>query len=136
VPSLSKTSYYRHLSQLQPCWIKFKIGKNQIFKILNFEFLIFCQNQCFFQQGYNQSLHFTEEFFFDYLYSVLYLLFLLSLKAQEVCGSFESDAMIDSIKMLDKELIEVKQAALSSTLKPLPGETVIFHQYYFCWYWC
>jgi hypothetical protein len=41
-----------------------------------------------------------------------------------VCGSFESDAMIDSIKLLDKELIEVKQAAASSTLKPLPGETV------------
>lgn len=42
-----------------------------------------------------------------------------------MCGSFESDAMIDSIKLLDKELIEVKQAAASSTLKPLPGETVI-----------
>lgn len=33
--------------------------------------------------------------------------------------------MIDSIKLLDKELIEIKQAAASSTLKPLPGETVL-----------
>lgn len=32
--------------------------------------------------------------------------------------------MIESIKILDKELLEVKKAALASTLKPLPGETV------------
>ena len=49
---------------------------------------------------------------------------LLCFKAQEVCGSFESESMIDSIKMLDNELIEIKQAAAAATLKPLPGETV------------
>lgn len=32
--------------------------------------------------------------------------------------------MIDSIKSLDKELTEIKQAALQSTLKPIPGETL------------
>lgn len=41
-----------------------------------------------------------------------------------MCGSFESEAMIDSIRLLDKELIDIKQAAASSSLKPLPGETV------------
>jgi hypothetical protein len=41
-----------------------------------------------------------------------------------VCGSFEAEAMIDSIKQLDRELSEVKKAALSNTLKPLPGESV------------
>lgn len=45
-------------------------------------------------------------------------------RAQEVCGSFESDAMIESIRQLDQELIEIKQAVLNSTLKPLPGETL------------
>ena len=32
--------------------------------------------------------------------------------------------MIESIKILDKELIDIKNAALSSNLKPLPGENV------------
>jgi hypothetical protein len=48
------------------------------------------------------------------------------LKTQEVCGSFESEAMIESIKILDNELIDIKNAALSSSLKPLPGENVTF----------
>ena len=47
-------------------------------------------------------------------------------KTQEVCGSFESEAMIESIKILDNELIDIKNAAFSSNLKPLPGENVAF----------
>lgn len=45
-------------------------------------------------------------------------------KTQEVCGSFEADAMIESIKQIDKELIEVRKAALAATLRPLPGESL------------
>ena len=45
-------------------------------------------------------------------------------QAQQVCGSFEADAMIESIRDLDNQLLEVKNAALASTLRPLPGETV------------
>jgi talin len=45
-------------------------------------------------------------------------------KAQEVCGSFEAEAMNESIKLIDKELIEVKSAALLGNLKPLPGESL------------
>lgn len=53
------------------------------------------------------------------------------IKAQEVCGSFESETMIESIKQLDKELIEIKKAAVSASLKPLPGETVIITRFFF-----
>lgn len=43
----------------------------------------------------------------------------------DVCGSFDVDAMIESIKSLDKELIDLRNAAASTgMLKPLPGETV------------
>lgn len=52
------------------------------------------------------------------------------IKAQEVCGSFESETMIESIKQLDKELIEIKKAAVSASLKPLPGETVIITRFF------
>lgn len=45
-------------------------------------------------------------------------------KTQEVCGSFEAEAMIDSVKLIDKELVEVKSAALANNLKPLPGESL------------
>lgn len=34
--------------------------------------------------------------------------------------------MIETIRILDKELIDVKNAALSANLKPLPGENVSF----------
>ncbi len=44
-------------------------------------------------------------------------------KIQQVCGSFEAEAMIESIHMLDHELSEVRKAALiTGTLRPLPGE--------------
>jgi hypothetical protein len=43
---------------------------------------------------------------------------------QEICGSFDSDAMVESIKSLDQELIALKNALTMTTLKPLPGETV------------
>lgn len=43
----------------------------------------------------------------------------------EVCGSFEAEAMIDSIQLLDKELLELKNAILNGiNVKPLPGENL------------
>ena len=45
-------------------------------------------------------------------------------KTQEVCGAFEADGMIESIRGIDKELVEVRSAALSGSLKPLPGESL------------
>ncbi len=45
-------------------------------------------------------------------------------KIQEICGSFEADGMIESIKILDNELSEIKKAAQLFSLKPLPGESV------------
>ena len=47
-------------------------------------------------------------------------------EAQEVCGSFEAEAMVESIRALDNELVDVKNAALACTLRPLPGEIVRF----------
>ncbi len=45
-------------------------------------------------------------------------------KTQDVCGSFESDAMIESIRMLDQDLVDIKKAVQVNTLKPLPGENL------------
>jgi hypothetical protein len=42
-----------------------------------------------------------------------------------MCGSFEADAMIDTVRRLDQELVQIRNSAISTILKPLPGETVI-----------
>ncbi|XP_070178806.1 talin-1-like [Littorina saxatilis] len=44
-------------------------------------------------------------------------------KAQEACGFLELESAIDELGSLDRELAEIKQAAASGRLCPLPGET-------------
>lgn len=45
-------------------------------------------------------------------------------KAHEACGSLEVDGAIDQIHDMEKELLEIRSAAQSGRLLPLPGETV------------
>ncbi|XP_069174235.1 talin-2 isoform X3 [Procambarus clarkii] len=44
-------------------------------------------------------------------------------KAQEACGSLEIDSALDAIQYLSDDLNDLKKAAETGTLRPLPGET-------------
>ncbi|XP_076033858.1 talin_middle and talin-RS domain-containing protein rhea isoform X2 [Oratosquilla oratoria] len=44
-------------------------------------------------------------------------------KAQEACGSLEIDSALDAIQALNEDLNDLKTAADTDTLRPLPGET-------------
>ena len=51
-----------------------------------------------------------------------------SMKAQDAMGFLELESALDEVSELDRELLEIKQAANDGRLVPLPGETVsIFH---------
>ena len=63
--------------------------------------------------------------FFKTLIQFIYKKYYSYFKLHEVGSIFDSEDMIESIKLLDQELIEIKNAAAAATLKPLPGETVI-----------
>ena len=45
-------------------------------------------------------------------------------KAQEACGTLEIDGALDQVRLLGRELEEIKRTAASGGLVPLPGETV------------
>ena len=45
-------------------------------------------------------------------------------KAQEACGTLEIDGALDQVRAMSKALEEIKHAAASGSLVPLPGETV------------
>ena len=47
-----------------------------------------------------------------------------SSKVQDALGSLELESAIDEVMQLDRELVEIKQAANDGRLVPLPGETV------------
>ncbi|XP_023231887.1 talin-2-like isoform X2 [Centruroides sculpturatus] len=46
------------------------------------------------------------------------------IKAQEACGTLEINSALEQIHDLNEELLAIKKAALSSNLKPLPGESI------------
>jgi len=50
-------------------------------------------------------------------------------KAQEACGTLEIDGALDQVRAMSKVLEEIKHAAASGSLVPLPGETVSVYVY-------
>lgn len=45
-------------------------------------------------------------------------------RAEELCGSMHIEGALEQIKALDSELVDTRKGAESSSLVPLPGETV------------